>query len=76
MTDVYHKVGSTFYDYFIYSTTGLADSDFTKQVDKTGRSIQGRPKHEEDADYGGADGRRAFERLAAAAKRKAFGGLG
>lgn len=36
MGDIYSKVGTTLYDYFIYPTSGLVDGDFTKQVDKNG----------------------------------------
>lgn len=32
----YAKVGTIYYDYFVYSTTGLTQSDFTIQVDKNG----------------------------------------
>lgn len=36
MSDPYHKVSTTFYDYFVYTTTGLTGADFTIQVDRNG----------------------------------------
>lgn len=32
----YHKVSTTYREYFTYATTGLVDADFTKQLDKNG----------------------------------------